>query len=237
MLRLRSLSLPALPARPGWPALLAVLPFAIAALAGCTSGSSTVISDPGASTPGSATTASPAASPAATAAASTSASAGPVQPSTQPATPATTASPVVAGSGTAQPPGREVFLAEGGDVRGTTVYRTGCGSGCGLSGDGTTALWNMTWTTWNATEAIGTGTEKIDDCNPNCAAGTLHAVAVRVTLSNPVMVCQPSSGAWYWTRVTFVWPDGLPAVFSGGNAPANPFDYPDITAQQAASCS
>jgi hypothetical protein len=194
------------------PALLAVLPLAIAALAGCASTSST--STPGTSTPGSATTA----SQAATVAAATSTSAGPVQPATT-------------------PPGREVFLAEGGDVRGTTVYRTGCESGCGLSGDGTTALWNMTWTTWNATEAVGTGTEKIDDCNPNCAAGTLHAVAVRVTLSMPVMVCQPSTGAWYWTRVTFAWPDGLPAVFSGGNAPTNPFNYPGITAQQAKSCS
>jgi hypothetical protein len=206
MPRLRS---PSLPARA---ALLAVLPLALAPLAGCTSSSSSA-------TGGGTATASAVASSAAASSA------------TPPA------SPVGAGTGTAQPPGREVFLAEGGDVRGTTVYRTGCGSGCGLSGDGTTALWNMTWTTWNATEAIGTGTEKIDDCNPNCAAGTLHAVAVRVTLSNPVMVCQPSSGAWYWTRVTFVWPDGLPAVFSGGNAPTNPFNYPDITAQQATSCS
>jgi hypothetical protein len=227
MPRLRSLSLPA---------LLAVLPLAIAALAGCTSTSSTSASAPGASAPassssGSATTAPPAvSSPAATVAAATSASAPPVQSATTPA------SPVAAGSSPGKP-GREVFLAEGGDVRGTTVYRVGCASGCPLSGDGTTALWNMTWTTWSATEAVGTGTEKIDDCNPNCAAGTLHAVAVRVTLSMPVMVCQPSTGAWYWTRVTFVWPDGLPAVFAGDNAPTNPFNYPDITAQQATSCS
>ncbi len=214
MLRLRSLSRPARPARP---ALLAVLPLALAPLAGCTSSSSSATGG-GTSTASAVASSAVASSPAPSASASAPASASPAQPATT-------------------PPGREVFLAEGGDVRGTTVYRTGCGSGCGLSGDGTTALWNMTWTTWNATEAIGTGTEKIDDCNPNCAAGTLHAVAVRVTLSNPVMVCQPSSGAWYWTRVTFVWPDGLPAVFSGGNAPANPFDYPDITAQQAASCS
>jgi len=144
-------------------------------------------------------------------------STGPVQPPTPPASP-------------------EVFLAEGGDVRGTTVYRPGCGSGCPLSGDGTTSLWNMTWTAWDSTQADGTGTEKIDDCNPNCAAGTLHAVAVRVALSKPVLVCQPGKGAWYWTRVIFTWPDGLPAVFSGDNAPENPFDYPDITAQQATSC-
>jgi hypothetical protein len=227
MLRLRSLPLPA---------LLAVVSLALVPLAGCTSSSS---SAPGGGTATASAVASSAAASSAvpSASASAPASASPAQPATTPASPAaTTASPVAAGSGTAQPPGREVFLAEGGDVRGQTVYRPGCGSGCGLSGDGTTALFNMTWTTWNATEAVGTGTEKIDDCNPNCAAGTLHAVAVRVTLSNPVMVCQPSSGAWYWTRVTFTWPGGLPAVFSGDNAPTNPFNYPDITAQQATSC-
>jgi hypothetical protein len=94
----------------------------------------------------------------------------------------------------------------------------------------------MTWTSWTSAEATGAGTEKLDDCNPNCAAGTLHAVAVRVTLSKPVMVCVSGKGAWYWTRVTFTWPDGLPAVFAGDNAPTNPFDYQDITAQQATSC-
>jgi hypothetical protein len=200
MPRLRSLSLPA---------LLAVSPLAIAALAGCTSASSTL-------------------SPATSSSVTAGNSAGPAT---------TPASAVAAGSSPATA-GRKVFLAEGGDVRGPTVYEPGCdGAGCGLSGDGTTALFNMTWTTWNATEAVGTGTEKIDDCNPNCAAGTLHAIAVRVTLSDPVLVCQPSAGAWYWTRVTFVWPDGLPAVFAGDNAPTNPFSYPGITAQQATSCS
>jgi hypothetical protein len=121
-------------------------------------------------------------------------------------------------------------------VRGTTVYRPACGSGCPLSGDGTTALWNMTWTGWDSTQADGTGTEKLDDCNPNCAAGTLHAVAVRVALSRPVMVCASGKGTWYWTQVIFTWPNGLPAVFSGDNAPSNPFEYQDITAQQATSC-
>jgi hypothetical protein len=116
------------------------------------------------------------------------------------------------------------------------VYRPACGSGCGLSGDGTAALWNMTWTAWTSTQGAGAGTEKLDDCNPNCAAGTLHSVAVRVTFSKPVMTCQSGKAAWYWTRVTFTWPDGLPSVFSGDDAPANPFDYPGITAQQATSC-
>ena len=230
MLRLQSISRPALPA------LLAVLPLALAPLAGCTGSSSSATA--GATASAAAAVSSAAANSAApSASASAPAGTSPAQPATTASPVATTASPVAAGGGTS-PAAPQVFLAEGGDVRGPTAYRPACGgSGCGLSGDGTTALFNMTWTTWNASEAVGAGTEKIDDCNPNCAAGTLHAVAVRVTLSNPVMVCASGKGTWYWTRVTFTWPGGLPAVFSGDNAPANPFNYQDITAQQAKSCS
>ena len=230
MPRSRSRFLPAL--------FVPALPLALVLLAGCSSSSSsaggTVVTAPAAHN-----------SQAATVAASQPASAGPVE-STAPSSPATAASapataattpataPAAGGStASAQP---QVFLAEGGDVNGTSVYRPACGSGCGLSGDGTTALWNMTWTSWTSTQAVGAGTEKIDDCNPNCAAGTLHAVAVRVTLSKPVMVCASGKGTWYWTRVAFTWPDGLPAAFSGDNAPTNPFDYDGITAQRAASC-
>jgi hypothetical protein len=129
-----------------------------------------------------------------------------------------------------------VYLAEGGSVGGTNVRAPACAAGCPLSGDGTTSLWDMTWPTWNSAVAAGTGTEKLDDCTPNCAAGTLHAVRVAVTLSRPVMVCVAGTGRWFWTRVSFTWPDGLPAAFSGGNAPLNPFDYADITAQSAKSC-
>ena len=227
MLRLQSISRPA---RPALPVLLAVLPLALFPLAGCASSSSSAAA-------GGTATASAASAAASSAAPAASASTSPAQPATTPASPATaTASPVAAGGGTS-PAAQQVFLAEGGDVRGHADYRPACGTGCGLSGDGTTALWNMTWTAWDSGQADGTGTEKIDDCNPNCAAGTLHSVAVRVALSNPVMVCASGKGTWYWTRVIFTWPNGLPAAFSGDNAPTNPFNYQDITAQQAKSCS
>jgi len=133
-------------------------------------------------------------------------------------------------------PAAVVYLAEGGSVGGTIVHAAACTAGCQLSGDSTTSLWGMTWSTWNSTVAVGAGTEKLDDCTPNCAAGTLHAVPVTVTLSRPVMVCVSGTGKWFWTRVSFAWPAGLPAALSGGNAPLNPFDYPDITAQAAKSC-
>lgn len=151
--------------------------------------------------------------------------------SAQAAPPSTSAS-----AGPAQAPARVVYLAEGGSVGGTIVRAPACEAGCQLSGDGTTSLWDMTWPTWNSAVAAGTGTEKLDDCTPNCAAGTLRAVRVTVTLSRPVMVCVAGTGRWFWTRVSFTWPGGLPASFSGGNAPLNPFDYADITAQSAKSC-
>ena len=163
---------------------------------------------------------------------STSSAAGAALASTAP--PASAPAPAAKAVSTAPAP--VVYLAEGGSVGGTMVHAPACKAGCQLSGDSTTSLWDMAWATWNSTVAVGTGTEKLDDCTPNCAAGTLHAVPVRVTLSRPAMVCVSGAGKWFWTRVSFTWPDGLPAAFSGGNAPLNPFDYPDLTAQSAKSC-
>jgi hypothetical protein len=129
-----------------------------------------------------------------------------------------------------------VYLAEGGSVTGTAEHAPACPAGCVLSGDSTTSMWDMTWTTWNSVTAVGAGTEKLDDCTPNCAAGTQHAVPVKVTLSRPVVVCTGGAGRWFWTRVSFTWPKGLPAAFSGGNAPLNPFDYDGLASQAAKTC-
>jgi hypothetical protein len=127
-----------------------------------------------------------------------------------------------------------VFFAESQDVNGTTVHEPSCRSGCPLSGDGTTVLWNMTWPTWNGTEAVGTGTEKIEGCNPDCAAGKQYSVQVTVTFSQPVKVCA-HGGVWVWTHASFDWPNGLPSALSGGNAPINPVDFAPIKAQAAQS--
>jgi hypothetical protein len=155
------------------------------------------------------------------------------------AAPSAPASPAqVAGSPKAAPPSAPavVYLAEGGSVTGLAVHAPACKSGCMLSGDSTTSLWDMTWSSWNPAEAVGTGTEKLNDCTPDCAAGTLHPVPVKVTLSRPVMVCTGGTGKWFWTRVSFVWPSGLPAAFKGENAPLNPFDYDGLASQAAKSC-
>jgi hypothetical protein len=162
---------------------------------------------------------------------------GPAAATSAPPAQSVTAVPASGPATTARAPsGQVVYLAEGGFVGGTAVHAPACKAGCALSGDSTTWLYDMTWASWNSTAAAGTGTEKLDDCTPNCAAGTLHAVPVAVTLSKPVMVCVSGTGKWFWTRVSFTWPAGLPAAFSGANAPLNPFDYAGITAQAAKAC-
>jgi hypothetical protein len=117
------------------------------------------------------------------------------------------------------------------------LHEPACGGyGCGLSGDSTAFLSKMNWTTWSATEAVGTGTYKIDDCNPNCAGGTVYPVATTVTLSQPVKVCSSSGTRWYWSRASFQYPQGLPKALQGQNAPANPWTFSSVVSAAQASC-
>jgi hypothetical protein len=134
----------------------------------------------------------------------------------------------------AWPGGTDVYLAESQDPRGTTVREPGCAAGCPLSGDGTIVLWDMTWSRWDDAEAVGTGTEKIESCNPDCASGGQYSVRVTVTLTQPVKDC--GDGAYFWTHAAFTWPAGLPAALQGGNGPVNPWDWPQLRAAAKATC-
>jgi hypothetical protein len=129
------------------------------------------------------------------------------------------------------------FLARGQDINGTLLFRPACnGFGCALSGDSTTFLSKMTWSTWSATEAIGTGTYKIDGCNPDCAAGPIYPVATVVTLSNPVKICSSAGTRWVWTRASFTFPHGLPRALQGDNGPKNPWVFSTVAAAARQSC-
>jgi hypothetical protein len=151
-------------------------------------------------------------------------------PVTGPATPASSAPATAPATG---PTANSTFLAEGQDINGTVLHAPLCDSGCVLSGDSTSILDKMTWNTWSASEAVGTGTYEIDGCNPNCAAGPVYHVPAVVTLSNPVKACSSSGSRWFWTRATFRYPNGLPAALRGDEAPANPWVFsPVVTAAQ-----
>jgi serine/threonine protein kinase len=54
------------------------------------------------------------------------------------------------------------------------------------SGDGTNVVTGLSWGSWTATGATGTGTSDIDSCVPSCAAASPNNVPTTVTLSNPV---------------------------------------------------
>jgi hypothetical protein len=138
----------------------------------------------------------------------------------------------------ASPIGTDVFLAAAQDINGTLLHEPACGGfGCALSGDSTTFLASMTWNTWSGAEAVGTGTYKVNDCHPNCAAGHVYPVATVVTLSQPVKVCSPSGTRWVWSHASFTFPDGLPAALQGQNAPQNPWTFSSLITAAQQSCS
>jgi hypothetical protein len=192
-------------------------------LTACSSSTSSAASSP-AGTPGTSAPVTGPTTPPSTPSTSTTVT-GPTAP---PSTPAS--SPSLA----AAPTGAGTFLAAAQSLNGTLLHEPACGGfGCALSGDSTAFLFHMTWTTWSGSEAVGTGTYKLDDCNPNCAGGHVYSLATVVTLSQPVKVCSSSGTRWVWTHAFFVFPQGLPQALGGPNAPQNPWTFSGlITAAQ-----
>jgi hypothetical protein len=156
-------------------------------------------------------------------------------PSSSTAPPATAAS---SASASAAPSASEIYIASGQTLTGTPLHKPSCAGtyGCQLSGDSTAYLAGMTWQSWTPTEAIGTGTEKLSDCTPSCAAATLYPVQVVVTFTQPVKACTNGTVRWYWTRASFAYPKGLPAALQGQNAPANPWTFTALAQSAQQSC-
>jgi hypothetical protein len=139
--------------------------------------------------------------------------------------------------GAALPAAADTFIAEGQDLNGTALYEPACDNlGCPLSGDATTILYQMKWTAWSAAEAVGTGTYRVDACNPSCAAGPVYPVSVVVTFSQPVKVCSSSGARWFWSHASFRFPDGLPEALQGQAAPQNPWTFTALVAAARQSC-
>lgn len=53
-----------------------------------------------------------------------------------------------------------------------------------LSGDGTAFVTGLLWTGWGSNGATGSGTLKLDNCDPNCAQGTLTGYEATIVLSD-----------------------------------------------------
>ena len=55
-----------------------------------------------------------------------------------------------------------------------------------FSADAGNIVTGITWSSWTATRAIGSGTSDIDTCIPSCAAAPTDLVATMLVLSQPV---------------------------------------------------
>lgn len=78
--------------------------------------------------------------------------------------------------------------------------------------DGTGVMQDMTWTTWGADGAKGTGTDASIECQPNCAQGPLLTNPIIVHAWNPL----PSNNAQcpadvkFYSDLSIAYPKGVP---------------------------
>jgi hypothetical protein len=55
-----------------------------------------------------------------------------------------------------------------------------------MSGDGSLFAKDLTWSAWGTATATGHGIAEANNCQPDCAEGTLSAHTVTIVLSRPV---------------------------------------------------
>lgn len=80
-------------------------------------------------------------------------------------------------------------------------------------GDAGTWLGKLKWSSWNGSQAVGSGNFTAIQCTPNCAAGHTHSVAVKVTLSNAKSCPNQVEKAFKQAALTYkgTRPKGAPA--------------------------
>lgn len=71
--------------------------------------------------------------------------------------------------------------------------------------DGSRSLTKLSWASWNATEATGTGVDWIDDCVPNCAQGHWSHQNAVIVLWRPTPVAH-HAGQYGFSKMTLLYP-------------------------------
>ncbi|MER7336564.1 hypothetical protein ABT403_01715 [Streptomyces sp. NPDC000075] len=77
-------------------------------------------------------------------------------------------------------------------------------------GDGNNRLAGLHWRTWGASTATATGTDMVNDCRPDCAAGRFRSYPVTVTLSAP-RPWPTHPGVQRFTVIRLLYTDSAPA--------------------------
>ena len=73
-------------------------------------------------------------------------------------------------------------------------------------------LTRLSWSAWSSAFASGTGTQMINGCQPNCAAGKFHSYPVDFVLWRSAPV-PDHSGKRYFSRVTVLYPGTRPPTY------------------------
>ena len=81
-----------------------------------------------------------------------------------------------------------------------------------LSADGNGDLNGLTWSSWTAHSAEGSGSFNVNNCQPNCAEGTTVDVTVSVALSAPTSGSRP-----YFTAMTLKDSSGNTNTYAAGS--------------------
>jgi hypothetical protein len=78
--------------------------------------------------------------------------------------------------------------------------------------DANDVLAHLHWVSWGSAAAFATGTEQINDCTPDCAAGKFINYPVLVNLWRPEAL-HGHPGTLYFSRVTRVYTNNRPPLY------------------------
>lgn len=91
--------------------------------------------------------------------------------------------------------------------------------------DGNDSLTGLRWNAWNPGYAAGTGTQRLNNCTPNCAQGKFRDYPVRVIFWGDAKV--PGHQAQHrYTMITLLYTGRQPSVGTGSSRMAGP---PSVT--------
>lgn len=101
--------------------------------------------------------------------------------------------------------------------------------------DGTGVMQDMTWTSWGADVATGTGTDASIWCQPNCAQGPLLTNPILVHAWNPLPPkstdCPPDIK--FYSDLTIAYPEGVPPWIIPGTTRADGTEFLTIGGKPA----
>jgi hypothetical protein len=95
--------------------------------------------------------------------------------------------------------------------------------------DGNNYLVHLSWSSWSASSAEGTGADMVNNCTPYCAAGRFRSYPADVTFSRSEPV-PGHPGQRYFSRVTLHFPAARPPAYSKGKPVTGPKTWTGVLA-------